>query len=67
MMYQSIRGALAADDALNELGRECRFCVRQTPEWKTYAADLETEMLRRGMIFEVIDWSGIQAGLPLEH
>ncbi len=57
MMYQATRGALAADDALVELGAECRFRVRETPEWKMHAADLEAEMLRRGMTFEVIDWS----------
>jgi hypothetical protein len=57
MMYQGARGALAVDDALGELGKECRFRVRETPEWKQHAADLESEMLRRGMIFEVIDWS----------
>jgi hypothetical protein len=57
MMYQGARGALAVDDTLGELGKECRFRVRETPEWKQHAADLESEMLRRGMIFEVIDWS----------
>jgi hypothetical protein len=31
--------------------------LRETPEWKMHAADLEAEMLRRGMIFDVIDWS----------
>jgi hypothetical protein len=34
MMYQGARGALAVDDALRELGKECRFRVRETPEWK---------------------------------
>jgi hypothetical protein len=34
-----------------------QFRVRETPEWKQYAADLETEMLRRGMFFKIIDWS----------
>jgi hypothetical protein len=57
LMYQGTRGALAADDALSELGKECRFRVRETPEWKLHASDLAIEMLRRGMIFEVIDWS----------
>ena len=57
LMYQSTRGALAADDALIELGARPKFCVRETPEWRLHAADLEVEMLRRGMIFEVIDWS----------
>jgi hypothetical protein len=57
MMYQGARGALAVDDALCELGKECRFCVRETPEWQMHAAHLEAEMLRRGMIFDIIDWS----------
>jgi hypothetical protein len=64
MMYEGIRGALAADDALSGLGEEPRFGVRETPEWKQHAAELESEMLRRGMMFEVIDWSEDQAGIP---
>jgi hypothetical protein len=66
MMYEGIRGALAADDALIGLGEEPRFRVRETPEWKTHASLLEAEMLRRGMFFEVIDWTGGQATLPFE-
>jgi hypothetical protein len=46
-----IRGALAADDALKRQGMEIRFRVRETPEWKLHAAELETEMLQRGMYF----------------
>jgi hypothetical protein len=34
-----------------------RVGVRETPEWKTHAADLESEMLRCGMTFEVVDWA----------
>jgi hypothetical protein len=64
MMYEGIRGALSADDALSGLGEEPRFRVRETPDWKLHAAELETEMLGRGMMFEVIDWSEDQAGLP---
>ena len=26
-------------------------------EWKLHAADLESEMLKRGMTFDPIDWS----------
>jgi hypothetical protein len=40
--------------------------VRETPEWKKHAADLETEMLARGMMFDVIDWHEGQATLPFE-
>jgi hypothetical protein len=57
MMYEGVRGALAADNALMEQGDEPRFRIRETPEWKAHAADLETEMLSRGMIFEIINWS----------
>ena len=64
MMYEGIRGALAADDALSGLGEEPRFRVRETPDWKLHAAELETEMLGRGMMFEVIDWSEDQTPPP---
>jgi len=64
MMYEGIRGALAVDDGLGSEGP--RFRVRETPEWKKHAADLEAEMLNRGMIFEIIDWSEGQATLPFE-
>jgi hypothetical protein len=67
MMYEAIRGALAADDALKRQGIENRFRVRETAEWKLHAAELETEMLMRGMMFEVIDWSEDQATLPFEE
>jgi len=57
MMYEAIRGTLAADDALKRQGLAIPFRVRETPDWKKHAADLESEMLKRGMRFEVIDWS----------
>jgi hypothetical protein len=64
MMYEGTRGALASDAALSGLGEEPRFRVRETPEWKKHAADLESEMLKRGMVFEIIDWSENQPKLP---
>ena len=67
MMYEGVRGALAADDALKQQGQETRFRVRETPEWKKHAAALEAEMLKRGMSFEVIHWSENQAKLPFEE
>jgi hypothetical protein len=67
MMYEGIRGALAADDALKRQDQETRFRVRETPDWKKHAAELEAEMIKRGMIFEVIDWSEDQATLPFEE
>jgi hypothetical protein len=66
MMYEGVRGALESDDQLSTLGEQPRFRVRETPDWKQHAADLESEMLKRGMIFEVIDWDDRQAKLPLE-
>jgi hypothetical protein len=58
---------LAADDALKRQGMGARFRVRETPEWKKHAGELESEMLKRGMFFDVIDWSDDQAVLPLEE
>src|SRR5260370_32819930 len=55
-MYEGVREALAADEAFGEIGGEGRFRVRKTPAWKLHAADLEAEMLRRGITFEVIEW-----------
>jgi hypothetical protein len=47
MMYEGIRGALAADDALKGQGEEPRFRVRGTPDWKLHASELlEAEMSR---------------------
>jgi hypothetical protein len=66
MMYEGIRGALAADDALKRQGMGTRFRVRETPDWKKHAGELESEMLNRGMFFDVIDWSEDQAVPPLE-
>jgi hypothetical protein len=65
MMYAAVRGALAADDAAERQGGEPKFKVRDTREWKKHAADLESEMLRRGMMFEIIDWAEGQGSLPL--
>jgi len=67
MMYEGIRGALAVDDALKAEGRETRFRVRETPDWRQHAGELESEMLKRGMFFEVIDWSEDQASLPFNE
>ncbi len=57
MMYESIRGALHSDDVQTAQGDEPRFRVRATPAWKEHAGNLEAEMLRRGMLFEIIDWA----------
>jgi hypothetical protein len=46
-----------SDDELVTLGEQPRFRVRETPDWKQHAADLEAEMIGRGMIFDLIDWS----------
>jgi hypothetical protein len=65
MMYESVRGALASDDAQRADGDQPRFRVRETRDWKEHAANLESEMLNRVMFFEVIDWSEDQGRLPL--
>ena len=65
MMYESIRGALTSDDAQKAAGDRPRFRVRETSAWKEHAANLESEMLNRGMFFDIIDWSEDQGRLPL--
>jgi hypothetical protein len=55
MMYFGARGALAVDDELSRLGQAVRFRIRETESWKRHIADLEAEMIRRGMLFDVID------------
>jgi hypothetical protein len=67
MMYEGVRGALAADDALEKDGHEPPFRTRETSEWRLHAADLEAEMLKRGMIFEAIDWSEGPTSLPFKE
>jgi hypothetical protein len=57
MMYEAVRGALLSDDEAERQGAEPRFKVRDTADWKRHAADLEAEMIKRGMIFTVIDWN----------
>jgi hypothetical protein len=64
MMYFSARGALAADDELSKLGQAARFRVRETQSWKRHIADLEAEMIRRGMTFEVIDFGADVDSVP---
>ena len=63
-MNEAVRGALAADDVAEKQRGEPRFRVRETLDWKKHAADLEFEMLKRGMFFEVIDWDEGQGKLP---
>ena len=64
LMYEAVHGAMAADDALKRQESETQFRVRETPDWRHHAADLEAEMIKRGMMFEVIDWSEDQGTLP---
>jgi hypothetical protein len=63
MMYEAVRGALASDDAAAQEGAEPRFQIRSTPGWTRHAADLEAEMIKRGMIFKLIDWHEDDEGL----
>jgi hypothetical protein len=67
MMYEAVRGALAADDVAEEQGSEPRFKVRDTGAWMTHVADLETEMIKRGMSFELIAWDRAIDGLPRDE
>ena len=56
MMYEAVRGALAADDAAENKGHEPPFKVRDTAAWMKHVAELESEMITRSMVFEIIAW-----------
>jgi hypothetical protein len=56
MMYEGVRGAMAADDTLIDLKEEPKFRIRETAGWKEHAGQLEMEMLKRGMFVDIIDW-----------
>jgi hypothetical protein len=62
MMHHGARGALAVDDELTKLNEEPRFKVRDTLNWTMHITELEAEMTRRGMTFDVIDWSAPTPG-----
>jgi hypothetical protein len=57
MMHYGAREALITDDELVTLGQEPRFKVRDTLNWTMHISELETEMARRGLAFEAIEWS----------
>ena len=61
MIHEAIRGALEADDECEASGEDPKFRVRTTTEWKRHAGDLEAEMLKRGLAFDVIDWSDVRS------
>jgi hypothetical protein len=65
LFYETIRAALKVDDSRADEGAAPQFHVRDTPEWKKFAAALEMEMLKRGMTFQVIEWYPGQIKLPL--
>jgi hypothetical protein len=61
ILYEGVCAALAADDALERHNQAPPFRVRDTPDWQQHAAGLAAEMLKRGMLFNVIDWSSVGA------
>ncbi|MBR0750831.1 hypothetical protein JQ604_01460 [Bradyrhizobium jicamae] len=63
MMYEAVRGALQADDEFEASGEEPKFRVRATSEWRRHAGNLETEMLKRGLQVDIIDWTNGQGEL----
>ena len=41
LLYEAVRGGLAADDAAEEQGKEPPFKIRDTAAWMTHVAGLE--------------------------
>jgi hypothetical protein len=67
LMHEAVRGALTADDAPVRQGKDTRFRVREMPDWKTRVADVGQEMLKPGLIFDIIGWLEDQVVLPFEE
>jgi hypothetical protein len=67
MMYEAVGGALASDDRLEAQNETPRCKIRETPDWRRHAADLEMKMIRRGVSVDAIDWSDGQAELAWER
>jgi hypothetical protein len=65
-MHRAALGALAVDDELEKLGQDARFRVRKTSDWIVHTAELEAEMLRRGLNFTAIKWSEDKVLPPAE-
>jgi hypothetical protein len=49
IMYEGIRGARAANNDLKTKSPETGFRVRETPDWKRHAGELESGCFKRGM------------------
>jgi len=49
MMYEGVRGALAADDVIKAQGEETRFRVPRDPRLETARRRPRAEMIKRGM------------------
>jgi hypothetical protein len=59
MMYEGVRAALAADDALESDHRKPPFRVRETPIGENRLLTSRPECSSAGMLFQVIDWSDL--------
>jgi hypothetical protein len=66
-MYEAVRGTLAAEDVAEARGKRPRFKVRDTCAWMTHVAELEDEMIRRVMTFELIAWDTAIDVLPVRE
>ena len=67
MMYEGIRGALNPTMNLLASANRPGFAFERHPIGKKHAADLEAEMISRGMTFDLIDWDDGQSELPFEE
>lgn len=54
MLHEGVQRALAADDSL-PAGKK-KFEVRELPDWKEWAEQLEAEMDSRGLDYQKIGW-----------
>ena len=55
MLHDAVRKALDEDDQIPK-GQPKQYEVRELPDWKEWADDLETTMSKRGIQHRKINW-----------
>ena len=55
MLYNPIRAALEQDDATPK-GQPKLYGVREHPDWRLWAKELEAELDKRGVMYTKVTW-----------
>jgi hypothetical protein len=55
-MHSAVREALETDDALQLVGLQTGYRVRDTPDWRAWSDSLESELDKRSVKYTKADW-----------